>query len=319
MRNRRVTIIGGAGFIGRQIVKRMAARGAVIAVASPHAISAGFLRPMGDVGQIATIDIGLGEEAALAQLVDGSDTVICAAGIVTEQGRNRFDLVHHRGPALLARLAREFGVRRFAHVSAIGASPTSPSRYAQSKAAGEAAVSAAFPGATIFRPSLVFGPDDNFFNRFAALARMTPALPLIGGGTTRFQPVFVGDVADAVVTALERKDSEGRTYELGGPQVLTFREMMERLLHEIRRSRLLLPVPASLASFGAYFLQLMPDPPLTPDQVTLLGIDNVVAADMPGLETLGVTPTALGLVLPTYLDRFRRGGRFAPMTETASP
>lgn len=318
MKNRRVTVVGGAGFIGRQIVKRLAARGAVIAVASPHAINAGFLRPMGDVGQIATIDVGLGEEAALAQLIDGCDTVICAAGILVERGRNSFDLVHHRGPALLARLAHEHGVRRFVHISALGADIHSPSAYAESKGAGEAAVRAAYPGATILRPSLVFGPDDNLFNRFAALARLTPVMPLIGGGTTRFQPVFVGDVADAVIAALDRPDAEGRTFELGGPEILTFREMMERLLREIRRSRLLVPVPAGLAQFGAFFLRFLPDPPLTPDQVVLLGIDNVVAGDMPGLDALGIVPTALELVLPTYLDRFRHGGRFAPVTEPAS-
>jgi uncharacterized protein YbjT (DUF2867 family) len=319
MKNRRVTVVGGAGFVGRQIVKRLAAQGAVIAVASPHAISAGFLRPMGDVGQIATIDLSLDDDAALAQLIDGNDTVVCAAGVLVEHGRNSFDLVHHRGPALLARLAREAGVRRFIHVSALGAGETSPSAYARSKWAGEMAVRAAFPNATIFRPSLIFGPEDNFFNRFAALARMTPVLPLIGGGTTRFQPVFVGDVADAVMSALALGETEGRTFELGGPEIVTFRQLMERLLREIRRSRLLLPVPSSLAAFAALFLQFLPDPPLTRDQVALLGIDNLVAADAAGLAVLGVEPTAMELVLPTYLDRFRRGGRFATVTETANP
>jgi uncharacterized protein YbjT (DUF2867 family) len=319
MKNRRVTIVGGAGFIGRQIVKRLAARGAVIAVASPTAISAGFLRPMGDVGQIATVDVGIGNEAALAQLVDGSDTVICAAGVMVERRRGAFDLVHHRGPALLARLARQAGARRLIHISAIGADPHSPSSYARSKASGEVALRKTFPGATIFRPSLVFGPDDNLFNRFAALARVMPVLPLIAGGATLFQPVFVGDVADAVVAALDRSDSEGRLYELGGPEILTFRQLMERLLREIRRSRLLVPVPSRAADFAAYFLGFLPDPPLTRDQIKLLGIDNVAAPGRPGLEALGVVPTGLDLVLPTYLDRFRRGGRFAPATETANP
>jgi NADH dehydrogenase len=318
MKNRRVTIVGGAGFIGRNLVKRMAARGAVITVASPHAVRAGFLRPMGDVGQIATIDVGIADEATLAQLIEGRDTVICAAGIVTERGGNRFDLVHHRGPALLARLAARAGVRRFVHISAIGADPRSASIYARSKAAGEAAVQAAFPNATIMRPSLVFGPEDDFFNRFAALARRLPALPLIDGGEARFQPVFVGDVADAVVAALDRPETEGRIYELGGPEILTFRQMMELLLREIQRPRLLVPMPAALASFGAYFLEFLPDPPLTRDQVRLLRVDNVAAPGMPGLDTLGIAPTALGLVLPTYLDRFRQGGRFAPATEAAN-
>lgn len=314
MKNRRVTIVGGAGFIGRNIVKRLAKRGAVISVASPHAVQAGFLRPMGDVGQIAPINVSIAEEATLAQLVAGCDTVICAAGTMTGRG---MDLVHHRGPAMLARLAANAGVRRFVHISALGAAPHSPSEYARSKAAGEAAVLAAFPAATILRPSLVFGPDDNLFNRFAGLARFAPVLPLIGGGETRFQPVFVGDVADAATAALDQPEAAGKIYELGGPEILTFRQLMTLLLKEIRRHRLLLPVPAALAAPGAYFLEFIPDPPLTRDQVTLLQIDNVVTAGMPGLAELGIVPTALDLILPTYLDRFRKGGRFAPVT--ASP
>jgi NADH dehydrogenase len=314
MKTRRVTVVGGAGFIGRNIVKRLAARGAVIAVASPHAVSAGFLRPMGDVGQIAPIDVSIAEEATLAQLVDGCDTVICTAGTMTGA---RMDLVHHRGPAMLARLAARAGVRRFVHVSALGAAQHSPAEYARSKAAGEAAVLAAFPAATILRPSLVFGPDDNLFNRFATLARFAPVLPLIGGGETRFQPVFVGDVADAAVAVLDRPEAEGKVYELGGPEILTFRQLMELLLKEIRRSRLLLPVQAAFAAPAAYFLEFLPDPPLTRDQVALLQIDNVVTTGMPGLAELGVVPTTLDLILPTYLDRFRKGGRFAPVT--ASP
>jgi NADH dehydrogenase len=311
MKNRRVTIVGGAGLTGRNIVKRLAARGAVIAVASRHAVSAGFLRPMGDVGQIAPIDVGIGEEAALAPLIEGCDTVISCAGILAEHGRNSFDLVHHRGPAMLARRAAAAGVRRFVHLSAIGADPYSPSAYARSKAAGEAAVLSAFPTATVMRPSLIFGPEDQAFNRFAAMARVAPVLPLIGGGKTRFQPVFVDNVADAVVTALDRPEAAGKIYELGGPEILTFRQMMELLLREIGRPRLLVPVPAPVAALLAYFLEFLPDPPLTRDQIKLLQVDNVVGPGMPGLAALGIPPMALELVLPTYLDRFRKGGRFA--------
>jgi uncharacterized protein YbjT (DUF2867 family) len=313
MKNRRVTIVGGAGFVGRDIVRRLAARGAVIAVASPRAVRAGFLRPMGDVGQIATIDVDILEEAPLAQLIEGCDTVICAAGTMAG---GSFDRVHHRGPALLARLAARSGVRRFIHISAIGADALSPSAYARSKAAGETAVVAAFPAATIFRPSLVFGPEDHLFNRFAAMARMAPALPLIGGGETRFQPVYVGDVAQAILAALDRPPTTGKIFELGGPEILTFRQLMALLLKEIRRPRLLVPVPTPLAAIVAYVGEFLPDPPLTRDQVKLLQIDNVVAPDMPGLGALGIVPTALGLVLPTYLDRFRKGGRFAPVTQS---
>jgi uncharacterized protein YbjT (DUF2867 family) len=311
MRYRRVTILGGSGFIGRYIVKRLARRGAIVTVVSRHAGDAGFLRPMGDVGQIALFEAGITDETRLAAALAGSDAVICAAGILYERGRQRFDLVHHQGPALLARLANAAGARRFVHISAVGADPGAPAAYARSKAAGEAAVRAAFPAATILRPSVVFGPEDDFFNRFAALARWLPALPLIGGGHTRFQPVYVGDVAEAAMAALDRHATESATFELGGPRVYSFRELMELLLQEINRHRALLPLPYGLASLQAAFLEWLPRPPLTRDQVKLLQRDNVVALGQPGLLELGVTPTAAELILPTYLDRFRRGGRTA--------
>jgi uncharacterized protein YbjT (DUF2867 family) len=311
MRYRRVTILGGSGFIGRYIVKRLARHRAVVTVVSRHAGDAGFLRPMGDVGQIALFEAGITDEARLAAALAGSDAVICAAGILYERGRQRFDFVHHQGPALLARLAKAAGAKRFVHISAIGADAGAPAVYARSKAAGEAAVRAAFPAATILRPSVVFGPEDDFFNRFAALARWLPALPLIGGGHTRFQPVYVGDVAEAVMAALDRHETESATYELGGPKVYSFRELMELLLREINRRRSLLPLPYGLASLQAAFLEWLPKPPLTRDQVKLLQRDNVVAPGQPGLLELGVTPTAAELILPTYLDRFRRGGRIA--------
>jgi NADH dehydrogenase len=198
---------------------------------------------------------------------------------------------------------------RFVHISAIGADPASPASYGRSKAAGEAAVRAAFPRATVLRPSLIFGPEDSFFNRFAAVARLSPVLPLIGGGRTRFAPVFVGDVAAAVAAALDREDAPGQTYELGGPNVETLRSLFELILRETGRRRLLLPVPFGMAMVPALFMELMPRPLLTRDQVRMLRRDAVPAPDMPGLGALGIDPTALDLVLPTYLNRFRRGGR----------
>ncbi len=318
MQYRRVTVIGGSGFIGRYIVKRLARHGAVVTVIGRHAASAGYLRPMGDVGQIALVNAGLGDEKRLAAAIAGADAVVSAAGILYQRGAQRFDLVHHRGPALLARLAHAAGCRRFVHVSAIGADPASPSAYARSKAEGEAAVRAAFPGATVLRPSVVFGPEDAFFNRFAALARYLPALPLIGGGRTRFQPVYVGDVADAALAALDRADAAGRTSELGGPEVLSFRQLMELMLREIDRRRALVSVPFAVASVEAAFLELLPTPPLTRDQVTLLRRDNVVAQGAFGLGDLGLLPTALELVLPTYLARFRRGGAWRAPERSAS-
>jgi uncharacterized protein YbjT (DUF2867 family) len=318
MHYRRVTVLGGSGFIGRYIVKRLAHHGAVVTVISRHAVGASYLRPMGDVGQIATLNAGLGDEKLLAAAVAGADAVISAAGILYERGRQRFDLVHHRGPGLLARLAREAGSRRFVHLSAIGADAASPSAYARSKAAGEAAVREAFPGATILRPSIVFGPEDSFFNRFATLARYLPALPLIGGGHTRFQPVYVGDIADAAMAALERMDAPGRTYEVGGPEARSFRELMEFMLREIDRRRALISIPFALASLEATFLGLLPSPPLTRDQVKLLRHDNVVASGAFGLGDLGIQPTAMELVVPTYLGRFRRGGGWRAPERTTS-
>jgi len=312
MRLGRATILGGSGFIGRYIVQRLAAKGTVVAVVSRHASDAGFLRPQGDVGQIALIDAGLGDEARLAAAVAGADAVISSVGILYERGRQTFEAVHIQGPARLARLAQAAGVRRLVHISALGADIHSPSAYARSKAEGEAAVRAEFPGAAILRPSIVFGPEDSFFNRFAALALYLPALPLIGGGTTRFQPVYVGDVADAALAALDRHEAPGRIYQLGGPRIYTFRELMELMLREIRRRRVLVSIPFALARFEAFFLERLPGPPLlTRDQVRLLERDSVVQPGAPTLADLGITPTAVELVLPTYLEAYRRGGRYA--------
>ena len=316
--NHRVAVLGGSGFIGRYIVKRLAERGDVVAVGDRHAAAAKFLKLKGDVGQVGLFNIAIDDELLLPAFLAGNEAVINCVGILREGGRQRFDLVHHTAPARLARLAREAGIERLIHISAIGADPRSSSAYARSKAAGEQAVRDAFPTATILRPSIVFGPEDQFFNRFATLAMVSPALPLIGGGLTRFQPVYVGDVADAAVRCLDDPASAGRTYELGGPKVYTFRALMELLLEEIHRKRLLIDIPFSIASLQARLMAILPNPPLTPDQVEMLKRDNVVSAGALTLATLGITPTALEAILPTYLDRFRRGGwyerRRMPMT-----
>ena len=309
MRNERVTVVGASGFIGRYVVKRLAERGAVIAAVSRHASEARFLRPMGDVGQIEPFNAGLDDEAGLRAAITGSSVVISSIGILFERGRQSFQLLHVEGPARLARLAAAAGVKHLVHVSALTADIHSDSAYARSKAIGEAEVRAGFPAATILRPSLVFGPEDDFFNRFAAMARLSPVLPLVGGGATRFQPVYVGDVADAVAAALDRPEAQGATYELGGPAALRFRELMELMLGEIGRRRLLMTLPWGLASPAAFFMEFMPQPMLTRDQVKLLRKDAVVTPGTPGLWELGITPTALELVLPAYLTRFRRGSR----------
>ena len=312
MTPRRVAIFGASGFIGRYVVRDLARSGAVIAASARHASGAGFLRPMGDVGQIAPLSADLGDARALAAVVAGADAVVNLVGILHERGKQRFDLAHHRGPALLAAAAKSAGAKRFVHVSALAADANSSSAYARSKAAGEAAVRAAFPGAVILRPSLVFGPEDNFFNRFAEMARVSPVLPLIGGGTTRFQPVYVSDVAAAIAAALARDGAEGETYALAGPAIFSMRQLFELLLHVIGRKRLLISIPFGLAALEAFFLEWLPRPPLTRDQVRLLRHDAIAPPGAAGLAELGIEPTALELILPTYLDRFRRARRLKP-------
>jgi uncharacterized protein YbjT (DUF2867 family) len=308
MRTRRTAMLGGSGFIGRYIVQRLAARGDVIPVGCRRAEEAKFLKPLGNVGQIATLNLTIGDEHILPAFLAGNDALVNCVGILRESGSQTFERVHHTGPARLARLAREAGIERFVHISAIGADPRSSSAYARTKAAGEAAVRDAFPTVTILRPSVVFGAEDQFFNRFAALATMSPALPLIGGGHTRFQPVYVGDVADAVLKCLDDPTTASRTYELGGPKVYTFRELIGLVLSEIRRKRLLVDLPFGLAAIQARLMSILPNPPLTPDQVELLKRDNVVSSGALTLAALGIAPTAVEGVLPSYLDRFRRGG-----------
>jgi NADH dehydrogenase len=308
MRTHQIAVLGGSGFIGRYVVKRLAGRGEVLAVGSRHAADATFLKLKGEVGQVGLMNIAVDDETRLPAFLAGKDALINCVGILHECGEQSFDRVHHSAPARLARLAREAGVARLIHISAIGADPRSSSAYGRSKAAGEQAVRDAFPTATILRPSIVFGPEDEFFNRFAAMAMLLPALPLIGGGETRFQPIYVGDVAEAVVRALDDPAAAGRTYELGGPKIYTFRALMELMLVEMRRRRWLVNLPFPLAAIQARLLSILPNPPLTVDQVEMLRRDNVVSSGALTLGTLGIEPAAVEAILPTYLDRFRKGG-----------
>ncbi len=308
---RLVTVFGGSGFIGRYIVRLLAQEGWRVNVAVRDAERAKFLKPMGDVGQVTPMAVSLRDRDAIAAAVAGADVVVNLVGILYESGRQSFEAIHHEGARTVAEAAAKAGVARLIQISAIGADPASPSLYACTKAAGEAAVRGAFPAATILRPSLVFGPEDGFFNRFAGLARVMPALPLFGGGKTRFQPVYVGDVAEAVQRVLADPNAAGKTYELAGPTIYTFRQLMELMLKEIRRKRCLVSIPFGIARLEARFLQVLPVPPLTVDQVRLLERDNVAAADAPGLAELGIAPTPVEAVIPSYLDRFRPGGRFA--------
>lgn len=313
MAGRLVTVFGGSGFLGRSVVKRLAEAGDRVRVAVRNPNSALFLKPMGAVGQVQIVQANLRHEGSVAAAVAGADAVINLVGVLFERGHQSFDEIHAEGAGTVARAAAAAGARRLIHISAIGADAGSDAAYARSKAAGEAQVRDAFPAATILRPSIVFGPDDGFFNRFASLAKITPALPLIGGDS-KFQPVYVGDVAEAVLAALENGDSAGQTYELGGPRSYTFRELLTYMLKEIGLKRALIPVPFGLAKIQAAFLGCLPKPPLTVDQVRLLARDNVVSAGAKGLADLGITPTPVEVIAPTYLGRYRHMGQFAQPT-----
>jgi len=308
MKNELVTIFGGSGFLGRHTVRALARAGFRIKVATRHPNRAFFLRPLGSVGQIDFVKSDVADADSVAQALAGSDAVVNLTGILFQRGQT-FEEVQADGAAHVARAAAAAGVGALVHVSAIGADAESESAYAVTKAEGEAAVREAFPNAVILRPSIVFGPEDGFFNKFAEMARYFPALPLIGGGKTRFQPVFVGDVAQAIVAGLSRQD--GRIYELGGPSTYSFKELIQLILRETGRRRALVPVPFSIAFLQGAVLQLMPTPPLTVDQVKLLKKDNVAAATAPGLADLGITPTSVEAVIPSYLWRYRAKGEYA--------
>lgn len=310
-----ITIYGGSGFIGRHVVRAIAKTGARMRVAVRRPELAGHLQPLGGVGQINAVQANVRFPDSLLAAAEGADAVINLVGILFPSGKQTFTSVQDEGARHVAEAARAAGAQALVHVSAIGADPGSPSVYARSKAAGEAAVRDVFPGAVILRPSVVFGPEDDFFNRFAALARIAPVLPLIGGGNTKFEPVFAGDVAQAVIAAVTGSARAGAPYELGGPEVLTLKEVMERVLTYTMRKRLLVPVPFWLARLKGAFLQLLPNPMLTVDQVKLLQTDNVVSEDAKRagrtLEGLGIAPVAVAAVVPAYLEQYRPRGQFS--------
>ena len=310
MTQRVVTVFGGSGFVGRHLVWRLAKQGWIVRVAVRRPSQAGFLKPLGEIGQITPLRAPVQDPVAVAAAMAGANAAVNLVGILYERGKQTFAGVHARGAQTVAEAAAAAGIEHLVQVSAIGADLHGGAAYARSKGAGEAAVKTAFPSATILRPSVVFGPEDDFFNRFAAMARLSPALPLIGGGATRFEPVYVGDVARAIVKCLADPACAGKTYELGGPRVYTFKEIFQLLLREIRRRRLLVPLPFALAAAQARFLELLPVPPLTRDQVRMLRRDNVVSEGALTLADLGIAPTAAEVILPTYLDRYRPGGRF---------
>jgi len=308
-----VTVYGGSGFLGRHLVRALAKRDYRIRVAVRRPDLAFHLQPLGRVGQIHAVQANLRHAPSVEAAARDAHVLVNLVGLLFERGRQRFDAVHAHGAEQVALAASTHGAR-LVHVSAIGADANSRSAYARSKAEAERLVLAALPQAVIMRPSVIFGPEDDFFNRFAALARISPALPLIGGGTTRFQPVFVGDVAKAIAQAVDGNAKAGTIYELGGPEVLTFEQLMRYVLATIERKRLLIPVPFFAARIKAALLQYMPKPPITPDQVELLRIDNMVseAAKAEGrtLQGLDIEPEPLEMIVPFYLWRFRKTGQF---------
>jgi uncharacterized protein YbjT (DUF2867 family) len=316
-----VTVFGGSGFVGRHVVRALARRGYRIRVAVRRPDLAGFLQPIGGVGQISFVQANLRYRQSVDRAVEGSDHVVNCVGILFESGRNNFDAVQDFGARAVAEAARAVGAK-LTHISAIGADEKSASSYARSKARGEAAIMRTVPDAVILRPSIVFGPEDGFFNKFADMARFAPVLPLIGGGHTKFQPVYVADVAEAVARSVDGTIERGRTYELGGPEVLSFRQCLELVLRVTDRKNPLVTLPFGIASLIGSIASLVPliTPPLTADQVTLLRSDNVVseAARSEGrtLEAIGIEPVLVEAILPSYLVRYRQQGQFTRIDRT---
>jgi len=322
-----ITVFGGTGFVGRHVVNKLAASGAIIRIAVRDAERALPLKLAGTLGQIVPWPTNINDVSQIKTAVHGADVVINLVGIIAPSGKNTFDQTHHISAGHIATLSREAGVKKLIHVSALGADINSPSKYSQSKAMGEEAVRQAYPNATILRPSVIFGAEDQFFNMFAGMSRFTPFIPVIGapvfpkiswtGGPTpitidffgqggpKFQPVFVDDVAKAVQAAATNDDCVGQTYELGGPSTYSYKSLMELVMSITKRQRILTPLPFGMATLMAWFLQKLPKPILTCDQITLMQTDNVVAADAKTFVDLKIIPISAETILPTYLERFR--------------
>jgi NADH dehydrogenase len=311
-----VTVFGGSGFVGRHVVRALAKRGYRIRVGCRRPDLAFHLQPLGNVGQIQAVQANVRVRWSVDRVVEGADHVVNLVGILYESGKQKFAAVQEAGARTVAEAAREAGIG-LTHNSALGAHLHSRSLYAQTKARGERAVLETVKDAVVFRPSIIFGPEDDFYNRFAGMARYSPVLPLIGGGTNRFQPVYVGDVAESIARSVDGHVAGGKIYELGGPEVMSFRACMEEMLSVIGRKRRLMTIPWWLAELQASILGMLPSPILTPDQVTLLRADNIVSheAEKEGrtFAALGIRPESTAAILPTYLWRYRSAGQFTRM------
>ena len=305
-----IAIFGGGGFLGKHLMRLLTKLDYRIKVATRNPYLKGYLKPLGNPGQIELFKTNIFDTKDVEKVLKNCDLAINLVGILYETRKQKFDLVHSQFPYLLSNLCNEIGIKNLIHVSALGVREKHNSKYIQSKLQGEKNIQDTFQPSVILRPSIVFGPEDKFFNTFASIAQFSPILPLVGGGKTKFAPIYVGDVGKAIVKALELNNSKPIIYELGGPENYSFRELMEILLTEIKKKRFLMPVSFGFAKFQSYFLQMVPKPLLTPDQVELLKHNNIVSGDHPTLKDLGITGTSIQTILPKYIYRFREGGQF---------
>ena len=305
-----IAIFGAGGFLGKHLMRQLTKLDYRVKVATRNPYLKGYLKPLGNPGQIELFKTNIFKEEDVRAVLKDSDFVINLVGILFEKRKQKFNQIHSQFPFLLSNLCNEVGIKNLVHVSALGVKEKHNSQYMQSKLQGEKNIRENFNRSVILRPSVVFGPEDKFFNTFASVAQFSPILPLIGGGKTKFAPIYVGDVAKAIVRALELNNPQPVIYELGGPKNYSFKELMEILLSEIKKKRFFVSVPWGLAKFQSYFMQMMPNPLLTPDQVLLLQQNNIVTGDYPVLKDLGIEGTDIQSILPKYIYRFRTGGQF---------
>ena len=311
MKQKIATIFGASGFIGRHLIRRLTKKDFQIIAATRSPYLHGYLKPLGNPGQIDLEKVNLFDEERLRTLIKSSDVVINLVGILYETKKQKFEDIHAKFPDLLSKLCSELNIKKLVHISTLGINETVSSQYMQSKLKGEKNIINNFDRSVILRPSVIFGPEDRFFNQFASLAEFFPVLPLIGGGLTYFQPIYVEDIAKSIVVVSEKEEINNSIYELGGPQTFTFKELMKILLKQIKKKRFLVPIPYSFAKFQAKILQLLPKPLLTTDQVEMLKYDNIVTNNYPTIKDLKINPKTIESVLPDYIWRFRRGGQFA--------
>ena len=305
-----IAIFGAGGFLGKHLMRQLTKLDYRVKVATRNPYLKGYLKPLGNPGQIELFKTNIFNPENVKQVLKNCDLVINLVGILYETKKQKFNQIHSQFPYLLSNLCNELKIKNLIHISALGVRERHISQYIQSKLQGEKNIQNIFKPSVILRPSVVFGPEDKFFNTFASLAQFSPVLPLLGGGKTKFAPIYVGDVAKAIVKALELNNSEPQIYELGGPENYSFKELMEILLSEIKKKRFLMSIPFGIAKFQSYFLQMMPNPLLTPDQVEILKYNNIVSGDYPTLKDLGISGTAIQSILPKYIYRFRTGGQF---------